>query len=238
MPEFDARPPLTLDDSPVAPAVVLRPSRETLAGAAAAVEPLDPRRHGAALWQAASTAPDGLWDYLAYGPFRERAAFDAWLLANAASAEPVFYAVCERAAERAAGMAAYLNIVPAHRTIEIGHIWFAPSLQRSRAASEAIYLMIAHAFDVLGFRRVEWKCNALNGPSRAAALRFGFRFEGIFHRHMIARGRNRDTAWYALTIDDWPAVKRGFAAWLDDGNFDGAGRQKARLADLIAGETT
>jgi len=236
MTDHNTRTPLALSDAPVAPATVLRPGGQTLAGSAIALEPLDPRRHGDDLFAVADGAPDSLWDYLPYGPFHERKAFDAWLNANAASADPVFYALRDRASGKAQGMTSFLNIVPAGRSIEIGHIWFGPALQKTRAATQAIHLMIAHAFDDLGYRRVEWKCNALNAPSRAAALRFGFRYEGIFLRHMITKGKNRDTAWYGLVIDDWPSVKAGFAAWLDDGNFGADGRQKARLTDLIAGE--
>jgi len=235
MTDHDRRAPLALSHAPVAPAVVLRPSG-TLAGSAITLEPLDPRRHGDDLFAVADGAPDSLWDYLPYGPFHVRTAFDAWLNTNAASADPLFYALHDRASGKALGMTSFLNIVPAGRSIEIGHIWFGPALQKTRAATQAIHLMIAYAFDDLGYRRVEWKCNALNGPSRAAALRFGFRYEGIFLRHMITKGKNRDTAWYGLVIDDWPSVKAGFAAWLDDGNFGADGRQKVRLSDLIAGE--
>lgn len=229
------RPDLSLSAEPVAPAVVLRPGGVPLAGRTIALEPLDPRCHGGDLFATADGAPDSLWDYLPYGPFHDAAVFGAWLTTNAGSADPVFYALREKTSGRAAGMTSFLNIVPANRSIEIGHIWFGPGLQKTRAATEAIYRMIAHAFDDLCYRRVEWKCNALNAPSRAAAQRFGFRYEGIFLRHMITKGRNRDTAWYGLVIDDWPAVKAGFAAWLDDGNFDAAGRQKEPLAACITG---
>lgn len=229
------RPDLPLSGEPVTPAVVLRPGGVALTGKAIVLEPLDPRRHGEALFATADGASDSLWDYLPYGPFHDAKVFDVWLTTNAASADPVFYALREGSSGKAAGMTSFLNIAPANRSIEIGHIWFGPGLQKTRAASEAIYRMIAHAFDDLGYRRVEWKCNALNAPSRAAAQRFGFRFEGIFLRHMITKGRNRDTAWYGLVIDDWPAVKAGFAAWLDDGNFDAAGRQKKPLAACITG---
>ena len=131
-------------------------------------------------------------------------------------------------------MMSYLTIEPSHRSIEIGHIWFAPFLQKTRAATEAIFLSLRHAFDDLGYRRMEWKCNALNNGSRGAALRFGFLHEGIFYRHRIVDGRNRDTAWFSIVAEEWPAVRAGFEAWLDPGNFDGGGVQKERLADLIA----
>jgi len=227
------RTPPALSDAPVPPATVLRPSRLPLVGATVTVEPLDPRHHGDDLFVTARGAPDSLWTYLPYGPFHERAPFDAWLLGSVAAADPVFVALVPRDTGCAAGMSGWLNIVPAHRTIEIGHIWFGPALQRTRAATEAIFLMIEEAF-ALGYRRVEWKCNALNAGSRAAAERFGFRYEGLFYRHMVVRGRSRDTAWYALVEEEWPQVRAGFFAWLDDGNFDHHGRQRRKLADLIA----
>ena len=147
MTDHDCRAPLALSDAPVAPAVVLRPGREILAGSAIVLEPLDPRRHGDDLFAVADGAPDSLWDYLPYGPFHERKGFDTWLSANASSADPVFYALRDTATGRAAGMMSFLNIVPANRSIEVGHIWFGPALQKTRAATQAIHMMIAHAFD-------------------------------------------------------------------------------------------
>ena len=136
--------------------------------------------------------------------------------------------------EAPAGVCSYLEIVPEHGTIEIGNIWFAPALQRTTGATEAIQLLLSHAFDELGYRRVEWKCNSLNAPSRAAAERFGFRFEGIFARHRVVKGRNRDTAWYAITDDRWAALREAFAQWLSPENFDSDGNQRRSLGVLTA----
>ena len=136
--------------------------------------------------------------------------------------------------ERPLGLTSYLRITPEFGVIEIGHIWFGAPLQRTTAATEAIYLLARHAFDDLGYRRLEWKCNALNAASRRAAERFGFTFEGVFRKHQVVKGRNRDTAWYAITDEDWPAIRAGFQSWLAPANFDGEGRQRHRLGELTA----
>lgn len=209
-----------------------RPPRSDLLGASVQLEPVEPARHGAELFAAATEdeqAGPGIWTYLPYGPFEDVAAFTGWLQDRAASDDPLFFAVRDKASGRPAGMASYLNIHPEHRSIEIGHIWFAPFLQRSRQSTEALYIMIRHAFDELAARRVEWKCNALNEASRRAALRLGFTFEGIFYQHMITKGRNRDTAWFSILDHEWPALQSGFERWLDPENFDAAGRQKQAL---------
>ena len=143
--------------------------------------------------------------------------------------DPWFYAYVDRATGKACGMGAFMRNDAANGVVEIGNIWMSPALQKTRQATECIYLMIRHAFSDLGVRRLEWKCDALNGPSRKAALRFGFTFEGIFRQHMIIKGRNRDTAWYAMLDKDWPAIHKAFEAWLDEANFDGQGQQKAKL---------
>jgi RimJ/RimL family protein N-acetyltransferase len=169
---------------------------------------------------------------MAYGPFESQAVFTAWLDERAASKDPVFYAVIDRAAGAARGMMSYLRIEPEHRVIEIGHIWFAPVLQRTRQATEAIYLMARHAFDDLGYRRLEWKCNALNAASRRAAERFGFTFEGIFRQHMIVKGGNRDTAWYSIIDGEWPIRRAAFEDWLSPENFDSSGRQRRSLSQI------
>ena len=153
---------------------------------------------------------------------------------RARSSDPLFFAIVDPATGEAAGMASYLNIVPANGCIEIGHIWFAPPLQRTRAATEAIFLLMRHVFDDLRYRRLEWKCDALNAPSRRAAGRFGFTYEGTFRQHMIVKGRNRDTAWFALLDRDWPTVRAAFERWLAPGNFDPGGRQRSALAALTA----
>jgi RimJ/RimL family protein N-acetyltransferase len=150
------------------------------------------------------------------------------------SEDPLFFTLNPLPGEHPAGVAAYLRITPEHGVIEIGHIWFGASLRRTTAASEVIYLLASHAFDELGHRRLEWKCDSLNAASRRAAERFGFRFEGVFRSHMVVKGRNRDTAWYAITLEEWPAVREGFRAWLAPVNHDAAGAQKRSLGELIA----
>jgi RimJ/RimL family protein N-acetyltransferase len=206
------------------------PRREALDGRYVRLEPVD-LRHTDDLFEL-SHGPKGdpaIWIYMGYGPFADMASFKSWLVERAASNDPLFYAVIDKATGKAAGMASFLRIVPADGVIEAGHIWFTPALQRTRQATEAIYLMAKYAFDTLGNRRFEWKCNARNTPSRAAARRFGFTFEGIFRQHMIVKGRNRDTAWFAMIDRDWSAIKAAFETWLDPTNFDEAGRQKTKL---------
>ncbi len=206
------------------------PERVTLDSQYIDVVPLDPAAHGGALFEATSgSAHDGLWTYLPAGPFRDRESFDRYLQANAASGESVFFTVMDRARACPAGYASFMRIVPAHGVLEVGHILYTPALQRTRGGTEAMYLMARHAFEDLGCRRYEWKCDALNEPSQAAALRYGFTFEGIFRQHMIVKGRNRDTAWYSMLDREWPARKAAFERWLEPANFDAAGRQKTRL---------
>jgi RimJ/RimL family protein N-acetyltransferase len=207
------------------------PVREALTGRYGAVVPLEAARHGADLF-AASHGPDGdpaIWNYLGYGPFADLAAFMAWLAERERSTDPLFFAVVDGTTGRALGMMSYLRIVPADGVIETGHIWYSPALQKTRLSTEAVFLLARHAFETLDNRRFEWKCNALNEPSRRAALRLGFTFEGLFRQHMIVKGRNRDTAWYAMIDRDWPAIRRAFEAWLEPSNFDAQGRQKTAL---------
>jgi RimJ/RimL family protein N-acetyltransferase len=189
------------------------------------LEPLSPA-HAEDLFAAAAGDPH-LWDYLPYGPFADPASLRAHLAAQASSDDPLFFAVVVDG--RAAGVVSYLRIEPEHGCIEIGHIWFGASLQRTPAATEAIYLLARHAFDDLGNRRLEWKCDAANARSRRAAERFGFTFEGVFRQHMIVKGRNRDTAWFSIVDGEWPAVRARFETWLDPKNFDAEGRQRASL---------
>jgi RimJ/RimL family protein N-acetyltransferase len=170
--------------------------------------------------------------FLGYGPWADAGAFQVWLRDCAAVHDPLFFAIREHGSGAACGMASYLNIVPKNGSIEIGHIWLAPALQRTCAATEALFLLMRYAMDDLAYRRLEWKCDALNEPSRRAARRFGFRFEGIFHRHMVIKGRNRDTAWYSITGSEWPAVRANIQAWLAPDNFDANGRQRRALSDL------
>jgi RimJ/RimL family protein N-acetyltransferase len=154
------------------------------------------------------------------------------------SEDPLFFTLARLPEERPLGIASYLRIAPEHGTIEIGHIWFGTPMQRTTAATEAIYLLARHAFDDLGYRRLEWKCNALNAASRRAAERFGFTFEGVFRSHQVVKGRNRDTAWYAIVEDEWPRVRAGFEAWLEPANFDASGRQRHTLGALMAEATS
>lgn len=211
-----------------------RPGRVVLEGRYVTLKPLDAELHGEALWEATrGEQNDSLWRYLAEGPFHDRGDFDTTLKSMAASEDPLFFAIIDRALERAAGRASYLRIDPKHRSIEVGSILYSPALQRTRGATEAMYLMARHAFEDLGYRRYEWKCNALNTPSRRAALRLGFTFEGIFRQHQIVKGRNRDTAWFSMLDNEWPRRKEAFERWLDPSNFSSDGEQKQRLADLI-----
>jgi RimJ/RimL family protein N-acetyltransferase len=206
-----------------------RPARTTIEGDRARLEPLDPDRHASDLF-AAAQGDDALWDYLPYGPFADREALAAHLRAQAASDDPLAFAVVVDG--RAAGVVTLMRIVPEHGVIEVGHIWFGAPLQRTPAATEAIYLLAREAFDGLGNRRFEWKCNAANDRSRTAAERFGFTFEGVFRQHMIVKGENRDTAWYSILDGEWPRVRDAFETWLDPANFDADGRQKRSLRSI------
>jgi RimJ/RimL family protein N-acetyltransferase len=219
-------------DAPLEWTPATHPERVPLQGALVRLEPIDPSRHQIGLFVAAGE-PE-IWRYLPYGPYDDEAALAEQLEANAASEDPLFYAIVDLHDGRAGGMASYLRITPEHGVIEIGHIWLGLGLQRTRGATEAIYLLARHAFDDLGYRRFEWKCNAANAASRRAAERFGFTFEGIFRQHQIVKGRNRDTAWYAMLDHEWPAIRAAFEAWLDDDNFDENGRQRQRLEELRA----
>jgi RimJ/RimL family protein N-acetyltransferase len=209
------------------------PPRTAMAGRFCTVEPLDPARHAAALFAADREDRDGgSWTYLGYGPFADFAAYRDWAERMAAGRDPLFHAIVEAESGAALGVAAYLRIAPEHGAIEVGHIHLSPRLQRRPAASEAMYLMMRRAFDELGYRRYEWKCDALNAASRAAAERLGFRYEGLFRQATVYKGRNRDTAWLSITDREWPACRAAFERWLDPANFDAQGRQRASLARL------
>jgi RimJ/RimL family protein N-acetyltransferase len=211
------------------------PRRATMAGQYISLTPLDPHAHGNALWEnLRGPQNERLWLYLFDGPFRDRATFDADLREKAVSEDPFFFAIVDKASQLASGYAAYLRLAPKDRCIEVGAILFSPALQRTHGATEALYLMARHVFEDLGYRRYEWKCNALNRPSRRAALRLGFTFEGIFRQHMIIKGRNRDTAWFSILDSEWPARKQSFERWLDPTNFDSQGKQKLSLSVLNA----
>lgn len=211
-----------------------RPQRTEMSGRFARLEPLDPARHHADLWPLASDrAAESTWDYLPYGPWTSEQQYRDWLRNHAASTDPLFYAVRDLATDRALGIASFLRIEPATQSIEIGHLWFSRPLQRTPQATEAIYLLLEHALTDLRYRRMEWKCNALNAPSRRAARRFGFTFEGIFYQHLIVKGCNRDTAWYSILDGEWPAIRAAYQAWLAPENFDADGRQRRALGDLM-----
>lgn len=209
----------------------LTPDGRILNGRYVMLEPLSVSRHGAALFRSfANSDPEGLiWTYLGYGPFEDENTFLTWLRTKEESRDPLFYAYVPRNAGRASGMGSFMRMDGPNGVIEIGHIWFSPTLQNSREGTEVIFLKMQHAFDDLGVRRLEWKCDALNAPSRRAAERLGFSFEGVFRQHMIVKKRNRDTAWYALIDKDWPAVKRAYQSWLAPSNFDDTGRQHTPL---------
>ena len=208
-----------------------RPARAPLAGRTVGLEPLAPG-HATALHAAGADAGDpDLWRFLPYGPWPDPAAWERWVAQAARSEDPLFFAVVP-AGGAPAGVVSLLRITPEHGTIEIGHVWFGAALQRTPAATEAIQLLARHAFDDLGNRRLEWKCDARNARSRRAAERFGFRFEGVFRQHQVVKGANRDTAWYALLDGEWPAARAAFEAWLAPENFDADGTQRRSLASL------
>jgi RimJ/RimL family protein N-acetyltransferase len=211
-----------------------RPPRTAMEGRYAVVEPIDPDRHVAELFAANSEDKDGrMWTYMAYGPFATLAEYRAWIEAACLGDDPLFHAIRDRRTGRTGGVASYLRIDPPVGVIEIGHIALSPSYQDTVATTEAMYLMMARVFDELGYRRYEWKCDALNEPSRRAAERLGFTFEGIFRQATLYKGRNRDTAWYAVIDKEWPALKRAYPTWLDPENFAN-GRQRQSLRSLTA----
>ncbi|KAK6950807.1 hypothetical protein Daesc_007332 [Daldinia eschscholtzii] len=220
-----------------------RPSRDTrlvgryvtLVGLSAAhADPLYPHISG----------PDKahLWDYMFDGPYDDIAVFRSNIKAKETSQDPSFYAILsndkiaeaggDKENDAVVGIASYLRIDPGNRSIEVGNLMYSPQLQRTPAATEAMYLMLSHAFDDLGYRRYEWKCNSLNAPSSRAALRLGFKYEGLFRKHFIVKGRNRDTTWYSIVDDEWPGVKRALEAWLDPANFDSENKQRKKLEEF------
>ncbi len=209
------------------------PPREAMEGSFCRVEPLEPARHAADLFAANRADAEGrIWTYLPYGPFATLEDYTAWMEQTCRGDDPLFHAIVDKASGKASGVASYLRITPAQGVIEVGHINYSPALQRTPAATEAMYLMMARVFDELGYRRYEWKCNALNEGSRRAALRLGFSFEGIFRQALVTKGRNRDSAWFSILDSEWPAAKAAFQAWLDPANFDDSGKQKRGLKDL------
>lgn len=208
------------------------PARTPMVGRTLTAEPLDAARHGPALWRALGAAE--LWTYIPDGPFAGYDAFAAWLARTAGRPDWVPFALVP-AGDGPQGIASFMRLDPDHGVGEIGCIVLGPALQRTAAATEATFLFGRRLFDELGYRRFEWKCDACNLPSRRAAERFGFAFEGVFHQHMVIKGRNRDTTWFAITDADWPSRRAAFEAWLDPANFDGLGRQKRSLARFRGG---
>ena len=214
------------------------PQKEVMIGRFCRLEPLDVIRHGEALFRANSHDTEGrMWTYLASGPFESYADYWTLLERQSATADPSFYAIVDPGTDAAVGVASYLRIDPPNGVIEVGHLAFSPLLQHTTAATEAMYIMMERAFR-LGYRRYEWKCHALNAPSRRAALRLGFTFEGIFRQALVVKGRNRDTAWYSVIDREWPRLDAAYARWLANDNFDAHGRQRSSLSALTAEATT
>jgi RimJ/RimL family protein N-acetyltransferase len=207
------------------------PMRKPMHGRTVMLEPLDASTHAAPLWQAVK-GHDEVWQWLFDGPFANEAEFTADIARKQAATDRIFFAIIPAATGRAAGYASYLRMEPTHGVIEVGNILYSPALQRTTAATEAMFLMARHIFEDLGYRRYEWKCNAENTHSRRAAQRLGFTFEGIFRQHMVIKRRNRDTAWFAMLDHEWPARKQAFKRWLDASNFDPDGRQIESLGHL------
>lgn len=212
-----------------------RPARTPLEGRYCRIEPLEVARHADELCAAYMEAPDGRdWTYLSLERPADPAAFHAYLVKAAASQDPLHYCIVAADSGRAVGTAALMRIEPVHGVIEVGSITYSPRLKKTRAGTEAMYLLMRRAFDELGYRRYEWKCDALNAPSRAAAARYGFRYEGTFRQAIVTKGRSRDTAWFSIIDTEWPRVRRAFEDWLAEENFDAGGRQRRTLSDLRA----
>ncbi|GIJ91755.1 hypothetical protein Asppvi_010727 [Aspergillus pseudoviridinutans] len=238
-----------MSDRPVGPVVTLPPaklpSEDTLTGHTVALTKLN-AGHAAQLFPLVGGDDEriaALWDYMADGPFSDLTTFQEAITAKSRSSDPFYFAVIDLRQEgqnptvgHAVGYLSLMNIVPQNLSVEIGNVLFSPTLQRTRVATEAFYLVLKYAIEDLGFRRIEWKCNALNAPSRRAALRLGFTFEGIFRQHMVVKGRNRDTAWFSMLRDEWEGgIKGAMEEWLQESNFDESGRQKKSLDELRVG---
>lgn len=214
------------------------PDGSPLVGKSVSVVRLSPTEHARDLWESFCDAdPEGdLWTYLVSGPFPDFREFARFVEEAEAIRDPLFYSLIPSDTRKAAGMAAFMRIRGLQGSVEIGGIWMAPSLQRTRASTEAIFLMMRHAMDDLAYRRLEWKCNALNAASRSAARRYGFTYEGTFRQDLVVKGRNRDTAWFSILDSEWPAIRDAVEAWLSDENFDESGRQRSRL--VVPGRAT
>jgi RimJ/RimL family protein N-acetyltransferase len=210
-----------------------RPLRLDFEGRYCRLEPLNFARHSSALFEANAADVSGqMWTYMAYGPFTDLDEYRHWMTATCLGDDPLFFTIVDLVDSKPAGLASYLRITPASGSIEVGHLQYSPKLQRSRAATEAMYLMMRRAFE-LGYRRYEWKCDALNAASRRAALRLGFTFEGVFRQATVYKGRNRDTAWHAIIDRDWPRIREVFERWLEPSNFEPLGRQRSSLSELM-----
>ena len=218
---------------PLPPALV--PARVPLIGQDVTLEPMNVAQHAAELYEASHVSKEGLriWDYMTYGPWPSVKAYEAFLRGQSASLDTVFFAIISNETGRAVGQASFLDINAQNGVTEIGHIWFGPELQRTRGATEALFLMLRYAMDDLGYRRMQWRCNALNEKSRAAARRLGFRFEGIFYNNLIFKGRNRDTAWYSILDDEWPEICEKTENWLNPLNFDAKELAKTSLYEVM-----
>lgn len=212
------------------------PEKRPMQGRLARLEPMDVERHADGLYVASHDSDEAkrVWTYLPHGPFADVAALKTWAARMLQAPDRLFFAIREVHTERIGGMAMYSEIRPEHGVSELGYIWFAPSLQRTPLATEALFLMLQHAFDDLKYRRMQWRCNALNEKSRAAALRLGFTFEGIFYQQQVVKGRNRDTAWHSMLDSEWPRIRANFQRWLAPQNFDAQGRQRLSLRQLNA----
>jgi len=217
--------------APVDTKPALRPQHQTLEGRYVTLVPLS-AAHIDDLYERTHGPHVHVWDYLYEAPFADKASFAKHIEAKAASTDPLFFAILANGSGHAVGYATFMRIDSANRVIEVGNILYTPDLQRKPGATEAMYLMAKHIFE-LGYRRYEWKCNELNAPSRRAAERFGFTYEGTFRQHLIVKGRNRDTAWYSMLDSEWPKVRQAFETWLDPTNFDALGQQKISLSRLM-----
>jgi RimJ/RimL family protein N-acetyltransferase len=214
------------------------PPRKPMIGRLVRLEPMHPGRHADALDAANRLAPDDRsWTYLPLGPFPTPESYRRWMEDAYRGDDPLFFAIVDQAANRPVGMAAYLRIMPAAGSIEVGAIHYSPLLAGTAGATEAMYLMMKRAFE-LGYRRYEWKCDSLNAPSRAAARRLGFTYEGTFRQAAVYKGRTRDTAWFSVVDSEWPKLRERLERWLDPGNFDAEGRQRSRLSELTSASTT
>lgn len=211
-----------------------QPNQNAMTGQDCTLVALDDALHAKDLFEAFQSDDGGrYWTYMPVGPFATEAELKRFLEGASRSADPLFFTVIDNASLRAVGFCSFLRIDPTMGVIEVGFIAFSPLLQKTRMATEAMFLMMATVFDTWGYRRYEWKCDALNAPSKAAAKRFGFSFDGVFEQSVVYKGRNRDTAWFSILDKDWPEVKRAFSTWLEAGNFDQNGQQKRKLSDLM-----